>query len=480
MSNKPKIYDVTATGSTEARDIRDRFADVINVKDYGAVGDGIVDDTASFKAASDAANGRYIYVPYGDYKITSSVSGLFYSDSDPILPQDYITLRHGAFAGNVRPVYISSTGDDKNDGRTKNTPIKTMGRAFAIMNAGTNVQYSFYLMGDAVYEVPSDIFVIGQSCPHFYSVDGSPTLKFTYTGGTGPRFYGGHVNISGSAGKSVKVDSAFGSLYFEGVAVGVTYVDFLVPVKIVGGSFTSTNLGVTSTDTSPAIIFSYTNAKISGTTFYNSPNNCRCIVVNHGTIFMGYGALTVANTFSDTNTDSLITIEHSFSKLSLNGFGDKLPTNCNALTAFSAVVLMARDLYEAYQALGISNTNSTFLCGKQKISGLNKGDVYNLNDYYANGCLTGGNKRLAFSIPLPHSLDDEVTAVKVSFSSLSVRGATGAIVSGHAFSNMSSCSVNINGDRTSLTLYMDFKASLGGTNNSVVSIQFAGLKLTME
>lgn len=46
MSNKPKIYDITATGSTEPRDIRDRFSDVINVKDFGAVGDGVTYDTA--------------------------------------------------------------------------------------------------------------------------------------------------------------------------------------------------------------------------------------------------------------------------------------------------------------------------------------------------------------------------------------------------------------------------------------------------
>lgn len=37
MSNKPKIYAPIATGSTEPRDLRDRFADVVNVKDFGAV-----------------------------------------------------------------------------------------------------------------------------------------------------------------------------------------------------------------------------------------------------------------------------------------------------------------------------------------------------------------------------------------------------------------------------------------------------------
>lgn len=47
-----------------------------NVMDYGAVGDGVTDDTASIQAAVDAARaagGGTIYAPEGDYLITSTV-----------------------------------------------------------------------------------------------------------------------------------------------------------------------------------------------------------------------------------------------------------------------------------------------------------------------------------------------------------------------------------------------------------------------
>lgn len=44
---------------------------VFNVLDYGAVGDGVVDDTNAFKAAIQAANGGCVFVPLGEYRITS-------------------------------------------------------------------------------------------------------------------------------------------------------------------------------------------------------------------------------------------------------------------------------------------------------------------------------------------------------------------------------------------------------------------------
>lgn len=62
---------VKATGSTKYRILEDRFADVINVRDYGAKGDGITDDTEAIAKAFNNANEKVVYFPIGKYLASS-------------------------------------------------------------------------------------------------------------------------------------------------------------------------------------------------------------------------------------------------------------------------------------------------------------------------------------------------------------------------------------------------------------------------
>ena len=74
---------VIATGSTTARTLAATFADVFNVKNYGAIGDGVTNDTTAIQAAIAAAcshtvNGQSVggtvYFPAGNYKFTSTLT----------------------------------------------------------------------------------------------------------------------------------------------------------------------------------------------------------------------------------------------------------------------------------------------------------------------------------------------------------------------------------------------------------------------
>lgn len=59
---------------TALTDIRTAILnDAVNVKQFGAVGDGVADDTAAIQDAIDATEGRGLYMPRGNYKVTSTL-----------------------------------------------------------------------------------------------------------------------------------------------------------------------------------------------------------------------------------------------------------------------------------------------------------------------------------------------------------------------------------------------------------------------
>lgn len=69
-------FTPSGTGAV-ARDVQSKLRDMVSVKDFGAVGDGVTDDTAAIQAAitaAKAANGGTVFFPAGTYICASQLT----------------------------------------------------------------------------------------------------------------------------------------------------------------------------------------------------------------------------------------------------------------------------------------------------------------------------------------------------------------------------------------------------------------------
>ena len=96
VSNAGNItYSGQFTGQS-ARTVAAKLADVVSVKDFGAVGDGVTDDTAAIQAAIDSA--KQVLLPAGNtFKTTANIT----VPSDKHVVVDGVLLRTGSGAVNA-------------------------------------------------------------------------------------------------------------------------------------------------------------------------------------------------------------------------------------------------------------------------------------------------------------------------------------------------------------------------------------------
>ena len=110
----------------------------INVKDYGAVGDGVTDDTLNLQAAIDAtvaAGGGTVYLPHGVYRTTA-----------PVVVDSNITLMGDGAKSVIKPIHTSEVNcaiknDYANGG--ENIVLKN----FTVDRSGAGAAHGIFING---------------------------------------------------------------------------------------------------------------------------------------------------------------------------------------------------------------------------------------------------------------------------------------------------------------------------------------------
>jgi hypothetical protein len=109
-------YTPPFTGSV-ATNVGDKLAQTVSVQDFGAVGDGVTDDTAAIQAAiNSASNYGRIHIPSGTYKVTSTlvidVGIILYGDG----AQEYADVSPGktviSYTGTGVAINVLGTGGE--------------------------------------------------------------------------------------------------------------------------------------------------------------------------------------------------------------------------------------------------------------------------------------------------------------------------------------------------------------------------------
>jgi len=91
------IAPITSTGSTTARTLANRFADMPSIFDFGAVGDGVANDLAAFTAANNS--GKLIFIPKPP--VAYNVSAPIKMDKCAVLLDPSATWQQLTDSGNI-------------------------------------------------------------------------------------------------------------------------------------------------------------------------------------------------------------------------------------------------------------------------------------------------------------------------------------------------------------------------------------------
>jgi hypothetical protein len=140
-------YTQGASGSVQTT-VQAKLQESVSVKDFGATGDGVTDDTAAIQAAIDAAS--TIFVPSGTYKISSAIEvndkTILFDDHAATL---YVSGDHDGIilTGTTRPMILGGPN-------IVFSKTQTAGKAgIRLGNASTATQCAHFVIDSPTFEV---------------------------------------------------------------------------------------------------------------------------------------------------------------------------------------------------------------------------------------------------------------------------------------------------------------------------------------
>lgn len=271
VDNTADTAKPVSTAQQAALNLKARLT-VLNVKDYGALGDLTTDDSAAIQAAIDACDpnrGGTVYFPQGRYRVATGLTvtyqgtvlagegqsgfGSGAQGSSRIVSDNAITAitfnpgatpAHGTLAYGIRDLHV------------KGAAASTTGNGIVVQNAEgfklTNVAVSDYIGG-------TGLLIDGKTGNSQYAslvnISGGDCLTVIKTQGTGPnglRIFGAHLDSANTTPRASSIgihlstgdtSRIFGAVV-QGYATGIYVQASAVGHEIFGGRFEYSNIGI--------------------------------------------------------------------------------------------------------------------------------------------------------------------------------------------------------------------------------------------
>lgn len=334
-----------ATGTTTARNLVTRFADVVNVKDFGAVGDGVTDNTAAIQTAyaSLPAN-KTLYFPAGVYRYNSQL--VFSGNKRPSFIGDGPTqsiLLYGGAANNVDCIQVGNgTNEEGNwyiSGMGFRTGVNTISGAGIRFRKLVRSLLENVTFGDQDFATTRAHIGVWFDQVDMVSVNGfqamgsQEALRVNGSVGAGPKadFFINNGKI-GRCQIGIHIGGGFGGFYLDSVDVIASTTNILIdrtvaneqnreiffgPGALIDGAGTASGvfdgINVDVQDTGGYISFDGTWCASAGTLMRVGPNFTGEIIVDGGVWFNAFNTFGgPGDAFLISNSNSRITAKNVY------------------------------------------------------------------------------------------------------------------------------------------------------------------------